>query len=385
MNASTAGSIGDYLISSRDFGEYTAMFAVGDHDLGGGVLDCPGGGASFTASACARGIDARAVDPVYAVPPDQLAPRLEQEVRRGSAYARSHADRYVWDFFVDPDGLARRRAESVRRFVADRWAHPERYVAASLPRLPVDDASVDLVLSSHLLFTYADRLDQGFHLAALMEMARVARREVRVYPLLDHTGDSRQRLLDGLLAELQERALPAELRAVDYEFQRGARQMLVVDARGASAACWIRRGARSDRARLDRPSLSPAKPSGLPSNARRSPPQAAGTVRPESESDRLEPESRTTGGYCCPDGRLGRSWAGDASTSWWAWCAASSSAGVTGSTRSSKKNREMLARSRPERVPRRRTPFSSSSSATGAGRYGSCCTSSHCRTAGSGS
>ena len=44
------------------------------------------------------------------------------------------------------------------------------------------------MLSSHFLFTYADRLDLEFHRAALRELHRVARREVRVFPLLEQGG-----------------------------------------------------------------------------------------------------------------------------------------------------------------------------------------------------
>ncbi|MCP9912927.1 methyltransferase domain-containing protein [Cyanobium sp. BA20m-14] len=39
--------------------------------------------------------------------------------------------------------------------LADRHAHRERYLAASLPNLPFADQSFDLVLSGHLLFSYA--------------------------------------------------------------------------------------------------------------------------------------------------------------------------------------------------------------------------------------
>ena len=59
---------------------------------------------------------------------------------------------------------------------------------ASLPRLPFPGGRFDLVLSSHFLFTYADRLDLEFHRAALRELHRVARREVRVFPLLEQGG-----------------------------------------------------------------------------------------------------------------------------------------------------------------------------------------------------
>ncbi|MGY1844011.1 hypothetical protein [Modestobacter sp. SYSU DS0875] len=54
-------SVGDYLISSRSLAEYRAMFSLTDGDLVGPLLDCPGGGASFTADVCGRGGRALAV------------------------------------------------------------------------------------------------------------------------------------------------------------------------------------------------------------------------------------------------------------------------------------------------------------------------------------
>jgi hypothetical protein len=228
VSPSDTDAIGDYLISSRDFDEYRAMFRLTDQELAGRILDCPGGGASFTASACALGADARAVDPVYSHTARQLEVRLERELERGRAWARGRADAYVWDLHGDPETLTRRRAASARAFIAHLRAEPSRYTAASLPHLPLADDSIDLVLCSHLLFTYADRLDHDFHLAALLEMARVARRQVRVYPLLDASGRPQEALLDALITDVTREGLTAEVREVDHEFLRGAHHMLVL-------------------------------------------------------------------------------------------------------------------------------------------------------------
>ncbi|HEY2203562.1 MAG TPA: hypothetical protein VGH99_03665 [Pseudonocardia sp.] len=88
-------------------------------------------------------------------------------------------------FFPDP---RRARTVSVRgrraRFAADLAGHPERYRAGGPPRLPFPDRHFDRVLSSQLLFSYADRLDPGFHRAAPRELLRVADGEVRVFPLV---------------------------------------------------------------------------------------------------------------------------------------------------------------------------------------------------------
>ena len=228
MSSDPAGStsIGEYLVSARSFDEYRAMFGLTDDDLRGSPLDCPGGAASFTATACARGCDARAVDPVYALPAAAFAGRLQRELERGAAWTQANADRYEWGFYGTPADHARLRAESARLFLADSAAHPERYLPGSLPALPLPDGTADLVLSSHLLFTYADRLDADFHRDALLDMARVSRREVRVYPLVDQAGRALPALLDRVLRDLAAAGAAADLVDVDFEFQRGATQLL---------------------------------------------------------------------------------------------------------------------------------------------------------------
>ncbi len=226
MHRPGARNIGEYLISTRSFDEYRAMFALTDGDLTGRILDCPGGGSSFTATATARGADARAVDPVYATPVERLTARIDEELGRGSRWAEANADRHVWDFYRALAGHARLRAESGRLFTHDLARHPGRYLPAALANLPFPDGDVDVVLSSHLLFTYADRLDADFHLAGLREMARVSRAEVRVYPLVDQAGQALPELVDRLVAELTREGVRAAIEPVGYEFQRGATSML---------------------------------------------------------------------------------------------------------------------------------------------------------------
>jgi Methyltransferase domain len=233
MTSPGRDSIGDFLISARSFAEYRAMFALTDADLRGRILDCPGGGASFTATAGALGLEAVAVDPVYATPPDRLAERMVAELQRGRQFANANTERYVWDFYGDPDGHTRVRAESAHLFAEDLLANRHRYVGGALPCLPFPDGAFDLVLSSHLLFTYADRLDPDFHLAAVREMARVCRGVVRIYPLVDQAGRPVQELLDGLVGRLAASGLRARVTDVGYEFQRGAREMLEVLPRRA--------------------------------------------------------------------------------------------------------------------------------------------------------
>jgi hypothetical protein len=103
-------------------------------------------------------------------------------------------------------------------------------VPGSLPDLPFEDRHFDLVLSSHFLFTYADRLDQDFHYDGLIELHRICRREVRVFPLLDQSGRSLSGTTRTLLARLARQGVAARVSQVPYEFQRGGNEMLVLSA-----------------------------------------------------------------------------------------------------------------------------------------------------------
>ena len=147
-----------------------------------------------------------------------------------SAHTIAGSDRYVWDFYGDRDGHREMRRASAVMFAEDIAAHPERYVVGSLPALPFDDGQFDLVLSSHFLFTYADRLDSEFHQRALVELLRVCSGEVRVFPLLDHGGHALGPMIEELLGRLRRGGTTAEVRPVAYEFQRGGNQMLVLSA-----------------------------------------------------------------------------------------------------------------------------------------------------------
>lgn len=205
------------------------MFDLTDADLlAGPVLDCPGGGASFAAEARALGADVISVDPLYAVPAKELAGRTLRDTHRSSEFIGENLERYVWTFFRSRDHHLEHRRGGTRIFATDIVEHPELYVAAELPELPFEDRQFTLALSSHLLFTYADRLDFDFHFEALTELARVAE-QVRAYPLVDY-GAHRYAEIDELRARLETHGLTSEVRRVPYEFQRSANEMLVLSS-----------------------------------------------------------------------------------------------------------------------------------------------------------
>jgi SAM-dependent methyltransferase len=215
------------LVTSRSFEEYLAMFAIDEAELPGRrVLDCCAGASSFVAAASARGAQAVGVDPVYAAGGAELAERAADSHVAAGAIADQHPDRFVWDWYGSRKAREEMRKRALSMFLVDFTANRDRYRAATLPRLPFDDDEFDLAVCSHLLFTWGDQLGLDFHVAAIEEMARVAR-EVRIFPTVLQGRGEAVPFWHDLLAQLQRDGIVPDVRRVDYEFQRGADQMLV--------------------------------------------------------------------------------------------------------------------------------------------------------------
>ncbi len=221
--------LGDIIITSRGFDEYRAMFDLLEVALAGlEILDCPGGASGFAAAARALGAQVTSADPAYLVPPGELIARARRDTLYGNRYVREHPELYVFCWFADADDHAVRRLASLEAFAADFHGPDARYVPACLPELPFADGTFELVLSGHLLFTYPDHLDEAAHLAALRELVRVSRHQVRVFPLVDTTLTPSP-YLDRLRRVLESEGATTALRRVPYHFQRGADTMLTID------------------------------------------------------------------------------------------------------------------------------------------------------------
>ncbi len=157
-----------------------------------------------------------------------LAATALRATARGNQIVATHADRFVWHWYATPERRNELRAQAVARFIDDITSRPHAYLAARLPWLPIRDRAAQLVLSSHLLFTWSDELGVDWHRAALAEMLRVTRREVRVFPLVVQRTAEPVPFLGQLVDELRTGGCQVTLRDVAYEFQRGARTMLVM-------------------------------------------------------------------------------------------------------------------------------------------------------------
>lgn len=214
----------------RSLAEYVQFFALDPVALKGrDVLDVAAGPSSFTAEACARRIDAVAVDPFYGSPVPTLAAQVQLDYAQMFEQMRAKRRLFRFKAFPSFEAAEADRRAAAQRFISDydtHFAHG-RYVGGSLPRLPFFDGTFDLVLCAHLLFTYAQRFDFDWHLAACRELVRVTVDEVRIHPICGTDGKPYPGLAR-LRRELRAAGIASEVVAVDYEFFAGANAMLVL-------------------------------------------------------------------------------------------------------------------------------------------------------------
>lgn len=210
----------------RTFEEYMKMFNLTVEEITGkSILDCPGGACSFSSQARKLGADPTAVDIAYEYGIDELEVKGYQDIEHTMKQMEPVQNIYVWDQFGSIQGLKEERTRAITDCIADMRMFPDRYVASVLPDLPFADEQFDLTLSAHFLFTYADRLHVDFHVATVLELLRVSKREVRIFPTVDLSGE-RYKHMDELKLILEQRGYAVSEELTSYEFQRNAHTML---------------------------------------------------------------------------------------------------------------------------------------------------------------
>jgi hypothetical protein len=219
---------GQVAVTPRPLPDYRDMFVLTDDELlSGPLLDCPAGASPFGAQVRRLGGEVVSVDPAYAAP-DELLARASADVERVVAWQRSTPGGFDWSYLGSPDDVRERWVDALADFAADFAVDDSRYVSAALPDLPFPDDRFALTVSGFLLFTYPGLLDVGAHQDALLELVRVTRGEVRVFPLHDTAGDPYP-FLDALRAALDGCHVDTEIRSArcSYAPRPGADRLLV--------------------------------------------------------------------------------------------------------------------------------------------------------------
>lgn len=88
-------------------------------------------------------------------------------------------------------------------------------------------SEIDNTLAAMIKAAGASALSQEFHPAAIREMCRIAG-ETRFFPLVPSVDNHKSPYLEPVVKQLTNGGHICEVKAVTYEFQRGANEMLCV-------------------------------------------------------------------------------------------------------------------------------------------------------------
>lgn len=216
-------SINKIWFLGRSCEEYMKMFHLDEDSLKNHrILDCAAGASSFTPILSNKGFDVTAVDILYDVNPYELEKRCKDDFNTLLEVHSGLDNKVDWTFFKNSGEMIKLRVEVYKEFIRDyKNGKGKRYIRAELTYLPFKDNHFGLVLCSHLLFLYDDRLSYDFHLESIKEMLRVSSKEVRIYPLVTiRENGEKSQFLERIIEDLDGYGI-IEMLKVDYKFRRG--------------------------------------------------------------------------------------------------------------------------------------------------------------------
>jgi hypothetical protein len=213
----------------RNLEEYQNMFLLSDTDLQSKILGCGDGPSSFNFEGTTQHVNITSIDPIYQFTKDEIQQRINETSSVISEQLKQNHFDFVWKNIKSVDELINIRLTAMNDFIKDyeNGKKENRYIHNELPNLSFENDRFDLVLSSHFLFLYSEHFDLQFHIDAILEMCRVSKNEVRIFPLLNLKNEKSEHL-DPILKILNDKGFKTKIVATNYEFQKDANEMLTI-------------------------------------------------------------------------------------------------------------------------------------------------------------
>ena len=219
----------------RNLQEYQKMFQLSQKDLQSKILGCGDGPSSFNFEVTKLGGNITSIDPIYQFTKDEIQQRIDETSSVVSQQLKQNQNDFVWKNIKSVDELINIRLTAMSNFIKDydNGKRDRRYIHQELPELSFETDSFDLVLSSHFLFLYSEHFDLQFHIDSIIEMCRVSNNEVKIFPLLD-LKNQKSEFLEPILEILQNKGFETKIIKTDYEFQKGANELLSIKVHNKS-------------------------------------------------------------------------------------------------------------------------------------------------------
>jgi len=213
----------------RNLEEYQNMFQLSKEDLQSKILGCGDGPSSFNFEITELDGNITSIDPIYQFTKDEIQQRIDETSSVVSKQLKQNQNDFVWKNIKSVDELIDIRLTAMSDFIKDyeNGKKEKRYIYQELPKLSFLTDSFDLVLSSHFLFLYSEHFDLQFHIDSILEMCRVSKKEVRIFPLLD-LKNQKSEYLTPILEILENKGFETKIIKTDYEFQKGANELLSI-------------------------------------------------------------------------------------------------------------------------------------------------------------
>ena len=209
--------------------DYQEMFDISERELDRKkILDCCSGPASFNAEMQEKERDVVSCDELYGLDRVDMENYIVDVFQSMLVRISAHQDCFTWDKITSSDELTQLRQRGINKFLEDfsEGVSAGRYSTEGVTQLPFKDFSFDMALCPHYLFGNRSEQELEFHMAAILEMSRVAN-EVRIFPLITSAGEISP-LLGPVMLQLEQQNFGVEVREVSFSFRKNANAMLRV-------------------------------------------------------------------------------------------------------------------------------------------------------------
>lgn len=203
------------------------MFKLGKEDLSKKIAGFGDGPASFNYEAKQKGYFVTSFDPIYQFSKSELQQRIEEVRVTVMQQMKENMNNYNWTNIKNLDELENVRMSAMRLFLSDYECgkSENRYICHTLPeKLPYEDNTFDIGLSSHFLLMYT-ALGYDFHIQAMTKMLRVCK-EIRIFPIVDLDANKTDLITD-VISYFKKR-YDTEICETHYEFQKGDNKLLII-------------------------------------------------------------------------------------------------------------------------------------------------------------